>query len=115
MAALTNAAKLGYGPAIKLYGRGFNGNSEFIARIRAILRRQDAIQTGEVATTEENKIMERGNLRMDPLRHYVIHGEAEGRARNGGGLERPSKGILGGSKKRDPPWQVCRGLLWDPP
>jgi two-component system, OmpR family, response regulator ChvI len=42
-----------------------------VERIRAILRRQDAIQTGEVATTEENKIMERGHLRMDPLRHSV--------------------------------------------
>ena len=42
-----------------------------VERIRAILRRQEAIQTGEVATTEENKIMERGHLRMDPLRHSV--------------------------------------------
>ena len=42
-----------------------------VERIRALLRRQDAIQSGEVAVTEENKIMERGNLRMDPLRHSV--------------------------------------------
>ena len=42
-----------------------------VERIRALLRRQDAIATGEVATTEETKIMERGQLRMDPLRHSV--------------------------------------------
>jgi two-component system, OmpR family, response regulator ChvI len=42
-----------------------------VERIRALLRRQDAIASGEVATTEETKIMERGNLRMDPLRHSV--------------------------------------------
>lgn len=35
----TNAAKLGYGPSIKRYGRGFDGNSEFIARIRGLLDR----------------------------------------------------------------------------
>ena len=35
----TNAAKMGFGPAIKRYGRGFDGNSEFIARIRGILDR----------------------------------------------------------------------------
>ena len=35
----TNAARLGFGPAIKRYGRGFDGNSEFTARIRAILDR----------------------------------------------------------------------------
>jgi len=35
----TNAAKMGYGPAIKRYGRGFDGNSEFIARIRGLLDR----------------------------------------------------------------------------
>ena len=35
----TNAAKMGYGPAIKRYGRGFDGNSEFIARIRGVLDR----------------------------------------------------------------------------
>jgi aspartyl aminopeptidase len=33
----TNSAKMGYGPAIKRYGRGFDGNSEYTARIRAIL------------------------------------------------------------------------------
>lgn len=35
----TNAAKMGFGPAIKRYGRGFDGNSEFIARVRGILDR----------------------------------------------------------------------------
>lgn len=33
----SNAARLGYGVTIKRYGRGFDANSEFIARIRAIL------------------------------------------------------------------------------
>jgi aspartyl aminopeptidase len=33
----TNAARLGYGVTIKKYGRGFDANSEFIARIRAVL------------------------------------------------------------------------------
>jgi two-component system, OmpR family, response regulator ChvI len=42
-----------------------------VERIRALLRRQDAIATGEVATTEETKLMERGSLSMDPLRHSV--------------------------------------------
>ncbi len=42
-----------------------------VERIRALLRRQDAIATGEVATTEETKIMTRGFLTMDPLRHSV--------------------------------------------
>jgi aspartyl aminopeptidase len=35
----TNAARMGYGPAIKRYGRGFDGNSEFIARVRGVLDR----------------------------------------------------------------------------
>lgn len=43
-----------------------------VERIRALLRRQDAISTGEVATTEETKVMERGSLTMDPLRHAVL-------------------------------------------
>jgi aspartyl aminopeptidase len=33
----SNAARLGYGATIKLYGAGFNANSEFIARVRGIL------------------------------------------------------------------------------
>ena len=42
-----------------------------VERIRALLRRQDA-QAGEiVADSEETKVMERGELRMDPLRHAV--------------------------------------------
>jgi two-component system, OmpR family, response regulator ChvI len=43
-----------------------------VERIRALLRRQEAIATGEVATTEETKLMERGSLLMDPLRHSVM-------------------------------------------
>jgi aspartyl aminopeptidase len=35
----TNAAKMGFGPSIKRYGRGFDGNSEFIAKVRGILDR----------------------------------------------------------------------------
>ena len=42
-----------------------------VERIRALLRRQDAVDTGEVGDTEETKVMERGDLRMDPLRHAV--------------------------------------------
>jgi two-component system response regulator ChvI len=42
-----------------------------VERIRALLRRQEAINTGEDAATEETRMMERGALRMDPLRHSV--------------------------------------------
>ncbi len=42
-----------------------------VERIRALLRRQDAIETGEVGETEASKIMVRGELSMDPLRHSV--------------------------------------------
>jgi len=35
----SNAARLGYGPAIKLYGGSFNANSELTARIRGVLDR----------------------------------------------------------------------------
>ncbi|MFN7051214.1 MAG: winged helix-turn-helix domain-containing protein, partial [Gemmobacter sp.] len=42
-----------------------------VERIRALLRRQEVLAAGETVVTEENKIMERGNLRMDPLRHAV--------------------------------------------
>lgn len=42
-----------------------------IERIRALLRRQQAIATGETAASEETRIMDRGALRMDPLRHSV--------------------------------------------
>ncbi|WP_292285228.1 response regulator transcription factor [Marivita sp.] len=43
-----------------------------VERIRALLRRQDAI-AGDAAGTEveETKLMVRGNLSMDPLRHAV--------------------------------------------
>lgn len=42
-----------------------------VERIRALLRRQDAI-SGEITDeTEDNKIMVRGELTMDPLRHAV--------------------------------------------
>ena len=42
-----------------------------VERIRALLRRQDAIDSGEVGETEASKIMVRGELSMDPLRHAV--------------------------------------------
>ena len=42
-----------------------------VERIRALLRRQEAIDSGEVADGETNKIMQRGELSMDPLRHAV--------------------------------------------
>ncbi|QIE46899.1 response regulator transcription factor [Pseudohalocynthiibacter aestuariivivens] len=43
-----------------------------VERIRALLRRQDAIE-GNVPETEseDGKVIERGELRMDPLRHAV--------------------------------------------
>jgi len=48
-----------------------------IERIRALLRRQEAIASGEVATADESKIMTRGSLAMDPLRHAVTWKGAE--------------------------------------
>ncbi|MEC7764831.1 MAG: response regulator transcription factor [Pseudomonadota bacterium] len=42
-----------------------------VERIRALLRRQDAIEGVAMPDTEENKVMQRGNLSMDPLRHAV--------------------------------------------
>lgn len=42
-----------------------------VERIRALLRRQEAIASGEVAVSDESKVIERGHLRMDPLRHSV--------------------------------------------
>ena len=43
-----------------------------VERIRALLRRQEAISgDGAGAEAPETKVMERGNLRMDPLRHAV--------------------------------------------
>jgi len=37
----TNAARIGYGVAIKLYGPGFNAPSEFVAQMRALLDRNN--------------------------------------------------------------------------
>ncbi len=42
-----------------------------VERIRALLRRQEAIENDEVATEEDQKVMVRGELTMDPLRHCV--------------------------------------------
>jgi len=42
-----------------------------VERIRALLRRQDVIATGETGTTDDSKVMVRGSLTMDPLRHSV--------------------------------------------
>jgi two-component system response regulator ChvI len=42
-----------------------------VERIRALLRRQDVIAGEEVEETEETKVLIRGELTMDPLRHAV--------------------------------------------
>ena len=42
-----------------------------VERIRALLRRQEAIEGVVMPETEENKVMQRGHLTMDPLRHAV--------------------------------------------
>ena len=42
-----------------------------LERIRTLLRRQDAILSTMPAKTEATKVMERGTLLMDPLRHGV--------------------------------------------
>ena len=42
-----------------------------VERIRALLRRQEAISTGEVPVAEDTKVIVRGSLSMDPLRHSV--------------------------------------------
>lgn len=42
-----------------------------VERIRALLRRQEAIASDEGDAPEEAKVMERGELSMDPLRHSV--------------------------------------------
>lgn len=43
-----------------------------VERIRALLRRQEAIAADDAgAPAEESKVMERGSLTMDPLRHAV--------------------------------------------
>jgi two-component system response regulator ChvI len=42
-----------------------------VERIRALLRRQEATAGAAAAEGEERKAIERGDLRMDPLRHLV--------------------------------------------
>ncbi len=42
-----------------------------VERIRALLRRQDALAGEEIEETEDTKVMVRGELVMDPLRHAV--------------------------------------------
>ncbi len=42
-----------------------------VARIRALLRRQQAAEGETFPVTEETAVMDRGHLRMDPLRHAV--------------------------------------------
>lgn len=42
-----------------------------VERIRALLRRQEAVANNTVGDTEETKLMVRGSLSMDPLRHSV--------------------------------------------
>jgi two-component system response regulator ChvI len=42
-----------------------------VERIRALLRRQEAIASGEMGVTEDAKVLVRGPLTMDPLRHLV--------------------------------------------
>ncbi|MDK3072102.1 response regulator transcription factor [Sedimentitalea sp. JM2-8] len=42
-----------------------------VERIRALLRRQDAVAGDFEGESPDSKVMERGNLRMDPLRHSV--------------------------------------------
>jgi two-component system response regulator ChvI len=42
-----------------------------VERIRAILRRQEAIASDETDAPEETQVMVRGDLTMDPLRHAV--------------------------------------------
>lgn len=42
-----------------------------VERIRALLRRKEALEGGGEAVSEENKVMVRGSLEMDPLRHSV--------------------------------------------
>lgn len=42
-----------------------------VERIRSLLRRQEALDGVEIPEGEANKIMQRGHLSMDPLRHAV--------------------------------------------
>lgn len=42
-----------------------------VERIRAILRRQESTRTDAVGVVDDSLILQRGSLRMDPLRHAV--------------------------------------------
>ncbi|WP_417604373.1 response regulator transcription factor [Primorskyibacter flagellatus] len=42
-----------------------------VERIRTLLRRQEVVESDIVGDAEEPKLMERGNLTMDPMRHSV--------------------------------------------
>jgi len=42
-----------------------------VERIRALLRRQEALASSETGEVDESKVLVRGNLTMDPLRHAV--------------------------------------------
>ena len=42
-----------------------------LERIRALLRRKEAIEGNFVADSDDTKVLVRGNLTMDPLRHLV--------------------------------------------
>ena len=42
-----------------------------VERIRALLRRQEVLASGDMPAAEEAKVMVRGSLTMDPLRHLV--------------------------------------------
>jgi two-component system, OmpR family, response regulator ChvI len=43
-----------------------------VERIRALLRRQDVIEGRDVVESDEDQVLERGDLVMDPMRHSVI-------------------------------------------
>ena len=42
-----------------------------VERVRSLLRRQEALDGAEIEETEDTKVMVRGQLTMDPLRHSV--------------------------------------------
>lgn len=42
-----------------------------LERIRALLRRKEAIEGNVVADSDDTKVLVRGNLTMDPLRHLI--------------------------------------------
>jgi two-component system response regulator ChvI len=48
-----------------------------VERIRALLRRQEVLAGDETTEAENNQIMVRGSLRMDPLRHAVTWKEMD--------------------------------------